>query len=916
MTDVRSRGTRPGRLPRILPVVVLGRARAELWPLVATLLVVALTTFLALVTPRVVDRASDAFLRAQLQEAGALADTTVGVPFPPSRLETGGPDPDSAADTVRVAQAIQLRLPPELAVRLQRPRVRVVTPPLPAPLPEETGRGEVTVQLVWLWNGGPLPVRWVAGAEPGSAPAVAPTTTGTGPPQQVPVGLSAAVAARLHVGVGDTVPATSDQRGVELVVSGVFAPEDPADPAWQAERGLVDPLTTVDRFNQPHTVTGALLSDQSLPAARLAVDERGLTRELVFPPVLDQLHTADVETIARAVTSVQARPQVLYGESATVRTGLATVLLQARERLRAVRAQSATLVTGVVGAAGLVLLLTAGLLAQRRRPVLALLRSRGASLPGIGGELLLESAAVAAVGAAAGLAAAAVLVPGSTPWPQLVAGPALALVTGPVMGVAAAARTGGGRRPPADREQRRARLRDSRLRRLAAEAALLLVAVGALAALRSRGVSADLLVAAAPGLALLAGGVLVVRLLPALLTTVRGRADRARHAVPLLAAVRSSENARSALPLLALTVTAGLCAFSLTLGATVDRGQVQASWDAVGGDVSAVVQPSSLLPERVPYVAGRPGVERVVTGRVEQAVPLLGVPGTERTTVLVVDPATFAGLLDSTPLPDVPDLGLLAPDGGPVQAGVHALVPAAARDVPAGRVSLVWDREQVPLLPVGTAPPLLSRLGATVVLDAGTLAAGAPGSAVADLALPNTLWAVGPGALAAVSDAPGLVTADVTDRREQLADLRTDPLGRDVTRLMTATAAAALLFALLALVVGTAGSAPDRVRTLAVLRTLGLTPTQARRVIAGELVPPVLLPALVGSALGVAVAALTTGALGLQQLTGSPDVPRPTVPWLVVAVPAALLALTLVLIGLEAARRQRDRLGDVLRIGG
>jgi putative ABC transport system permease protein len=914
MTVPAPRRTRT-RLPRVQVAVLAGRARADRWPLAIAVLVVALTTFLAVAGPREVARAGDALVRDQLREAGSIADTTLVVPFPLTSTPSGEPETDSAAGTVRVALETQAMLAPELASRLQAPRASVVTAPLPAALPPEADRGEVTVQLGWFWDGEPPPVRWVAGGAPGAAPAPMEPAVGTPPPRQVPVALSAPVAARLHVGVGDTVPATNRRQEVELLVSGVFEPERPADPAWRAVRGLLEPLTTT-ADSGVRTETGALLSDESLPAARLAVGEQDVTRTLVFAPAADRLRAADVAEVARAVTAVATQPQLLAAESTPiVSSGLATVLLQARERLRAAQTQVSTLLTGVVGAAGLVLLVTAGLLARRRRPVLGLLRARGASLPGTALELLVESAAVALVGGGLGLLAADVVVPGDTPWAWLLAGPAVAAAAGPVLGVAAAAGTAGARRPAADREQRRAVLRDVRLRRVAAEGALVLVATGALAALRARSGNADLLVAAAPVLALLTGGVVLVRLLPALLGLVRGRASRSRHAVPLLAAVRASAGARVPLPVLALTVATGLCAFSLTLATTVERGQVLASWDAVGGDAAAVGQPSPRSDERAAAVAGRPGVERALAGRVEDRVPLLGVPGTERTTVVVVDPATFAGLLRSTPLPDVPDLDLLAEDGGTVDAGVHALLPAGA--VAAGsHPSLIWRREELPLVPVGTVPPLLGRANATVVVDAGTLAAAAPGTAAVELSTPNTVWAVGPGALAAISDTPALATALVTDRRELLAERQDEALGRDLIRLMTAAAAAVLLFALLGVVLGTAGSAPERARTLAVLRTLGLTSGQVRRVIAGELLPPVLLPALVGSALGVGVAALTTGALRLQQLTGSADPPRATTSWLLVAAPGALLLLALVLIGDEGARRRRDSLGDVLRIGG
>ena len=63
-----------------------------------------------------------------------------------------------------------------------------------------------------------------------------------------------------------------------------------------------------------------------------------------------------------------------------------------------------------------------------------------------------------------------------------------------------------------------------------------------------------------------------------------------------------------------------------------------------------------------------------------------------------------------------------------------------------------------------------------------------------------------------------------------------------------------LALGLLGFALGAAAGAPERWQTLTRLRTLGLRPRDARRVAAGELLPPVLLAAVGGPLLGVLLA--------------------------------------------------------------
>jgi putative ABC transport system permease protein len=120
----------------------------------------------------------------------------------------------------------------------------------------------------------------------------------------------------------------------------------------------------------------------------------------------------------------------------------------------------------------------------------------------------------------------------------------------------------------------------------------------------------------------------------------------------------------------------------------------------------------------------------------------------------------------------------------------------------------------------------------------------------------------------------------------------------------------------LVVLLGAETSAPERGRTLATLRTLGLTGRQVRRITVGELLPPVLLASVVGTGLGASVAGLVVAPLELHRVTGQPSVPALVVPWWVPGAIVPLVLTVAAVVTVESSRRRRERLGEVLRVGG
>lgn len=910
MSRVAQRVRRPR--PGVPLAGLVERGRRDRWPLALTAAVLALTAFLAVVTPRLVDRTADDAVRTTVRDAGVLADTVVTQPFDDVRFGPQGPPRGSAEETVALAEQLDDGLPPELAPVLGPPVAAVVSPVLRTAVPLPRELGPLGVRLAWSWAGGAPGVRWTSGAAPGP-----PADTPAGPAGvPVEIGLSEASAGTIGASVGDHLPArTRAGNPVDLVVTGVFRPQDAGDPVWRSAPGLLAARTAGSGPTTQTTVSG-LVSDESLPAARLALPSGDLERTVTFPALPEALDADSADVVSGAVAAVQATPSSLgIAPEPRVTSRLGLLLLRGQQQLRSAQAQAAVVVAGVVAAAALTLLLTAQLLVRRRATVLTTLRARGASLAAVGAQLAVESALVTAVGVGLGMLAGGLLVPGATAVgllaPVLLAG----LVAVPASGVLVAARSTGGRRVPANRQQRRRALRDRQLRRAAVEVAVLLLAVTMIATLRLRGVLAsaadpgdDLLLALAPALALAAGALVLARLVPLAQWVALRAGARSRRAVPLLAAVQARATAADLLPLVTVTVVTGLVAVVATLGVTVRAGQVDASWTTVGSEVTVTTDPDAGLTAVARDVAARPGVELAVAGRVQAGTQLRAAARGSRVTVLAVTPAEFARLLGSTPLPDAPDLDRLGPAG--TDGGLPALVGPGLPVRGDGTATLLWQGQRLPVRPVGTVPGLGVDGQGTVVVDATGLSAVAE-----EPALPDTLWVTGPGAAAAVADTPALAGADVRDRADWLSAQRAAPLTGALTGVAIGSAATLLVLGVVVVWLGAAHSSPQRGRTLATLRTLGLTGGQARRITLGELLPPVLAAGLLGTGLGVVVAGLVRAPLELRLLTGQAEAPALVVPWAVLGGLVPLVLAVLAVVAAESSARRRERLGQVLRVG-
>jgi putative ABC transport system permease protein len=888
---------------------IRGRAVADRGPLLLVAGVVLVVSLIAAAVPPLMTSTADRAAQDAVRKAGPAAAVQAQALFEyddSTTISGRTRNPGLAADLDNLRERAVQQLDPGLRATLEPPIATVTATPLKVTDGSVQRRFEIS--YVRNDHGGPA-VTWVSGHEPRATHTGNVDVPVTAPKWQVQIGLSEPEAAALKLKPGDHVPVEDDlNTPYNFLVSGVFRPVDRNDPAWALVPWLVYPVADLDGLGS--TRLGGMMSEASLPDGRLAMLQDQTQRAIWFSADPDRLTWKSAQKLAVTVANLKATSASSGAHDTSIKwsTQLDSVLRDVRDQVDAATAQASVLLIAVLTGGALVLLLAADLLTRRRAVALTAARQRGAGLPTLATELLIEAAAVTLPAAAIGLVLARVLAGGaSLPWaaPVVLCG----LVAGPAFGTLAAARATRDRRTPANRSARRWAQRTAQLRRAALDVAVVALTVGAIVALRQRGIHAGsdtALPASAPTLGVLTGALVLLRLLPAATGLALRQSLRSRRALAVFGAARAAATATRVLPLLALTTTIALAAFAVTLDRTTSRGMEDGSWQTVGGEARLDLQPDLADPRSTAKVAARiaaaPGVTQAVAADVSIGVRVIADSNAVIPTLVVVDSAAFQRLLATTPLSDAPQLSSLKKTGKPIPVLVHtgdgSLRPG---------MDLQLEQEQngplVPLRAVGTAPAV-DNMPDVVIVDA---ASGVPFA-------PNTVWVTGPGAAAAVR--ANAATGQFTVRADVVHERRAAPLDAGLVALDWAVFGTLLALGLLGFALAAAASAPERWETLARLRTLGLRTRDTRRVAAAELLPPVLVAAIGGPLLALLLVRLTFGPLALHTLTGQTADPAPLIPWWLLGLVAlALLGALFAVVRAEAAVRRRRRLSDVLRVG-
>ncbi|MEU2431353.1 ABC transporter permease [Streptomyces sp. NPDC007861] len=549
----------------------------------------------------------------------------------------------------------------------------------------ETGGGEP--DLTHLAALDPSRIRLVAGTLPGPAPAAR-----TAP---VPVALPEAAAERLKLGPGARIPLTDRLGGAPLtvLVTGVYRAADTGDAYWQLDALGGRGVRTV-----VFTTYGPLLADPSvLASGRVTSDTTSWVAAADYRGVTTDRIGALREAAARGPEALGEDPA--FGGGATVTTGLPAVLDRTGRALLVSRSTLAIVAVQLVLLAGYALLLVARLLSTERSGETTLLRARGASHRRIAGLAALEAlllavpAAVCAPllsGPLTGLLARQSSLdaiglrlggaPAATVWlvaaavavccAAAVVAPALATSDGAVVRL----RRGRSAALPAPV-------------RAGADVGLLVIAAvaywqldrqtgalaaggggGALSGDREGDLGIDPLLVAAPALALLAGTVLTLRLLPPVARLAERRAASGRGLPAALAGWQFSRRPlRGAGPVLLLVLAVAMGMLAIGQSASWDRSQSDQADFRTGASVRVL--------DARPAGPGRAGMYAALPG-VRQAAPAhrttTNLSGGRRATVLALDTAhADERLLLRGDLADEPVEGLLravapprASDGG------------------------------------------------------------------------------------------------------------------------------------------------------------------------------------------------------------------------------------------------------------
>ncbi|MEU1281166.1 ABC transporter permease [Streptomyces sp. NPDC005805] len=896
---------------------------------------VLVTAFLAAGFPRVVQAYENHGLRSAVDGAPAVRSTVqVSTPGPGIQL------PDAEREAA---------LRPGPLAEVDRRVHAMPADPLRAVAAESSHGVETSEPLLgtdrWLPRPETVPPHLTLAAQAGlpehakvvegRLPAVRGTVTGR--TKAIEAVVTPATAKALNITVGRVVHLGDGGPGeaqLSVRITGLVEPRSPQGAYWSANSLLRTPGMAATTGPTPQTYWKAalLIAPEAAPAL---LGTQGAPRPYWrIAPATANLTAADVPALTARIAALEDGPGLVrlretVDENAEVTTELDGLLAEFTSMRAAIAPVVAVAAVGVGTVALVVLAMTGGLFAARRESELALLRSRGGSLAGIGGRLLAESAVVAVPAAGLGLALALAAVPDARAGQAVLAATAVAAVACAALPLRAVVRhrtplAHGGRSDlvPA---------RPSR-RRTVAELTLLVLAVGAVTALRRRGTSdaGDLLVSAAPVLLALIAALVLVRLYPLPLRWAARPAARLRGAVGFLSLARAGRaSAVGALPLLALLAALSTAAFGGAVLAGIDDARARAALLATGADarVTGPRDSTALPPGAEEAVRKAAGVRSVTTAQIEHALtlppPRDGVGDPPAVSLVAVDPAAYAALTRALDLGAFPADALRSGAGDDTVPAVVTPGVAAYLGEGAHRVDAVAGEFRIEVAAVRERTPAVTA-AEFVIVDRSRLTRVAPTALLVTGAEVD-----GPALRAAAREAGGGPAADgeltVRLRSEARAAFTDSPLQAGAERVYGAAVAAGAGYAVLALLLSLLQSAPERAVLLARLRTMGLTTRQGRRLLAAEALPPAALAAAGGVLTGWATIVLLAPGVDLVRLAlaAAPGVaPLGSVPlradaWSLGAPAAAVVLLAGAVAGVQAwwaGRRgsvQELRAGDM-----
>ncbi len=914
--------------------VLLRRIRAERGVAMLLFVLVAVTSFVVAASPRLFDRVADAGVRYEVARATSAQRNLQFTTVDQIRAE----DDEALANVDERGEGFLERLPESVGQLIEArsyvvdsTRFRLIDPP--------NYTSYITLRNQ---DGVDEHIQFVAGRPPARAAAPAEPDL----PPRFEVALSSATAAQLLVELGDILPAAADSGDpmlrnvfprpatpIEIEVVGLFTVDDRRASYWFDETTLAE-AAIGGTDDSPIAFATALLAPEAYADVfTLGLPTRYRWRFQVDADRLDAGAVGELRGDLRRLESSfgtagsGANGRILY------RSGLLDVLERFAARRTATEAALWVAALGPLAVAAGALGLVAVIIVGRRRATLALARGRGASAGQLLAAQLWEGLLISIPAALVGLLLAQAAVPSraaaaSSIGSILVALTVTALLLGATWPVA--------RRARRDLERAEAPVRQLAPRRLVIEATVVGIAVAAAWLLRERGLGGqrpggasagfDPFLAAAPVLVGVATALVAIRLYPIPVRALAWLTARRRDLVPALGLRTIGRNPGAAyLPLLVLTLTVAMGVFASVLAATIDDGQVEASWQEAGADYRIDALPDGSLGAEVDP-ATVPGVEAVAAALTETTNPVRGEVGRPGSLSLIaVDPGAHEAVLAGSPVAVQFPAPIHDAQGQTGSGSGDRPIPVlVSRRLPNGWQPLSIG--EVFRLGVGEQPLTLSVVG---FLDdfpgvpRGTPFVIAPIDPVVDVLgtpdqRPTVLFVRGPadiGAALRASMSDSSVGA-VASRHEQLAAERSAPLVAAVGQGFVVALGAAAVYAVLAVVAVVALETRRRARELAYLRTLGLSEGQGIALAFVEHAPPALLALAIGILLGLGLAWLLEPGLGLAAFIDPGTPVRLQVEWTAVAAMGlSMLTVVGILVVLNAWLARRLDPGQALRIG-
>lgn len=769
----------------------------------------------------------------------------------------------------------------------------------------------------------------------------------------LPTVVSRDAAQVMHLSVGSVVDVTTPAAGaVRLTVSGIFIPLNAADPYWS-----LDPLHGGGEQSAiGFTTFGPFYTDpsylnQDAPAGSPFAAEQ---MQWLAEPALDQVSTSGLATQSAHLTALFASlnqdddyggpqastnlPQVLAGLDTAAVVAQSLVLSELLELL-------------VVAAAALMIVVR--LLTGARESEAALLWARGGTgrqlvrLRSVESLVLAVPAVIAApllarplallvgrLGAASSSGAAIAIPPlDGSAWLAVwsATGAAVLLALCVILAPAFASAVS----PLALRARRSRQRAVTVVGRAGVDLGLVIVAViacwrllgsgSAVGSDQSGSPTLDPVSIAAPALALAAGAVVLLRLLPFGARLGERLARRGRHLpLPLALWQTGRRPLRLAGPLLLtmLAVAAGTLSLSEMSSARVSAHDQAAFGTGADVDISFGGTPPTAA--QLAGYASAPGIVATTTGYRTFFFPDSASSGGEAT-ALAVDTSTAADTLIFRPdLSTTPISSLMSELADRDARGhVPALVTTAlarAEQLQVGSITQVAvGNTNIDAHVVGVLSqfPTISTPSGGIVLGEQAVNQALKQAEIstpsASTVSPNELWLRDPSGRIP----PGVpASATVTVRSQVETSLRGAPLSEEPQQALLAVAAATVLLALCGMAIGVLASGGERSGEFALLAALGLSRGARIRLLMLEQGLLAVPGALAGAALGAALARVV---VPVATLTADALQPQPPVvvhtPWAELGVAAAAFTAVPLLLAALAGVRRRD-VSSALREGG